>query len=179
MTPEDLKVFKQEIADPRMRELFTKTELPDGICFIDSLSIEFLDGRSLGVDSVITASGLVFVNNKVQEYHYEMPDVSVSDFIAEHKGCSFISDGTLRVFDELDGFEVNTYMWNHGRCAKVFDELACLQELELCSQPLEYLKMKFIFSERKTSLSEKMEQAAKQAGESASSRNQVTELSRF
>lgn len=93
MTPEELKRFKEEVADPRMREIFDNTVIPEGACFIDKVEIGFLDGRSCGFESVIEASGLQYADGKVQEYQYSETDVSVDEFVEAHKGCSFISDG--------------------------------------------------------------------------------------
>lgn len=145
MTHEELMMFKKEVADPRMREIFAKTEIPEGMCCIDKVEIGFLDGRSCGFESVIEASGLQYANGKVQEFKYSETDVSVDEFVEAHKGCAFISDGALRVYDELDQFEINTALWNHARCGKVFDGLEGLEKLDFRSQSIEFEKMKAIF----------------------------------
>lgn len=145
MTPEELKRFKKEVADPRMREIFAKTEIPEGMCCIDKVTIGFLDGRSCGFESVIEASGLRYADGKVQAYEYSETDVSVDEFVEAHKGCAFISDGALRVYDELDQFEINTAIWNHGRCGKAFDGLEGLEKLDFRFQSMEFEKMKAIF----------------------------------
>lgn len=145
MTPEELKRFKKEVADPKMKQIFANTVIPEGACFIDRVSIGFLDGRSCGFESVIEASGLVFANGKVQEYQYSETDVSVDEFVEAHKGCAFISDGSLRVYDELDQFEIKTELWNHLRCAKVFGEVEDLGKLNFRYQSMEFEKMKAIF----------------------------------
>lgn len=145
MTSEEIKRFKEEVADPRMRQIFAKTEIPEGACFVDSVSISFLDGRSHGVDTLIEASGLRYVNGQAIEYRYEMPDVNVSEFMDGHKGCQFIFDGKLRIYDELDGFEVNTDLRNYGRCFKVFEGIERLAEMDFAYEPLVYMKLKALF----------------------------------
>ena len=34
MTPEEIKRFKEEVADPRMKQIFANTVIPEGRCFI-------------------------------------------------------------------------------------------------------------------------------------------------
>lgn len=146
MTHEELMRFKKDVADPAMRKIFARTEIPEGMCCIDKVNIEFLDGRSCGVDSLIEAAGFKYCNGRVQEYQYSETDVSVAEFAEEHKGCVFICDGQLRVFDELDKFEINTGLSNGQRCAKVFEDLKCLEELDYRLQSMEYEKMKAILA---------------------------------
>ena len=68
MNSEELLQFRESVAFPALKKLFERTDIPDGFCCINELSVSFLDGRSCGVDSEIKATGLLFKNGEVEEY---------------------------------------------------------------------------------------------------------------
>lgn len=144
MTPNDIKHFKKEIADPRMRDIFANTEIPAGSGYIDSLNIQFLDGRSCGVESVIEASGVVEKDGKIEKFDFYAQDITVAEFANEHRDYFFLGEGNFRVFDELDDLEINGKMWNYGRCTSIFQELASLNDLSFISPDFVYMKMNAI-----------------------------------
>ena len=144
MTPGEIKQFKKDIADPRMCDIYTHTQIPAGACYIDSLNIEFLDGRSCGVESVIEACGVFEKDGAIEKYSFYAQDISVSEFVEKHREFSFLGDGQLRVYDELDDLEINTRLQNENRCADIFKELECLEQLSFVSQDFVYLKMKAV-----------------------------------
>lgn len=55
MTYEELMEFKRNTADAALNKIFERIELKEGMGFIDSLEISYLDGRNCGYDKHITA----------------------------------------------------------------------------------------------------------------------------
>ena len=165
MTHEELMVFKENIAVPRMMEIFEKTEIPEGLCIIDNAKISFLDGRSCGHETLMEASGLVYKDGKVSQYSYEELDVSVADFVEAHKGAVLLLDGKFQVFDELQEMDIQTVIRSLDCCIKVFPELEKLNDLEFDGPSFVWEKMKFLYSSEmekygvKKRLEEKLAQA--------------------
>ncbi len=146
MHPNDLKEFRDNVAQPLMMELFEKTNIPDGTCYIDNIEISFLDGRNCGFESRIQASGMVYLNGKAQEYHYEDLDVETSDFFLEHQDCIFVTDGSLRVVDELDEMDLTARIRNLRECERIFHQFTCPDNLKMEMISIEYEKMKHLLS---------------------------------
>lgn len=160
MHPNDLNEFRDKVAMPRMMELFKRTQIPDGACFIDILEIEFLDGRSCGVDSHVRASGLVYQNGRAEEYLYDEYDVVYNDFFAAHKDCIFISDGNLRLYDELDDMVLETRLKNIQSCKKLFSWFDISFEINFQMDSIQYEKLKYISEHQsKSSLDLQIESA--------------------
>lgn len=149
MHPNDLKEFRDNVATPRMMELFEKTQIPEGTCYIDHLEISFLDGRSHGADSRIQASGMVYRDGKVEEYHYDECDVDLSEFYAEHKDCIFISDAPLRVGDELAEMDLNSVIRNIGQCERIFHQFKAPDDIKMEMVSIGYEKMNHLLSAQK------------------------------
>lgn len=142
MTPEKLKNFANDIAAPRMKKLLEKTTLEEGECYIDNLSIEFVDGRSWGVDSLIIANGLVYEGGVVKEFKYEETDVSVEAFVEANKGCMFLSDGKMNVKDELEQISLSgTIGSGLLHFPKICSDLKSLEKLDCIPKPIEFYKM--------------------------------------
>lgn len=145
MHPNDLKEFRDNVAMPRMMQLFANTEIPDGACYIDNLEFGFLDGRSCGVDSHILASGLVYRDGRAEKYVYDEYDVDFNSFFLAHKDCVFISDGKLRINDDLDEMELNTRIRNIEACKKFFPWFDISSEIKYEMSSIQYEKAKYLF----------------------------------
>ena len=141
MTREELNDFRDEVATPSIVELFTRTQIPEGACYIDNVAIKFLDGRSCGVDSQMTASGLLFLNGEIQRYQFEELDIDLRAFAEAHKNCVFISDGKLEVVDEVEELTLITTIRNMNRCEKIFHQFANMPKFEMAFSPVAYHKM--------------------------------------
>ena len=142
MLTHELHWFRDNIAKPRMQQLMDNTTIPEGYCCITDLDISLLDGRSCGVESVLSAKGLVYQNNTVKEYVYQTQDFEDSDFFEKHKSCVFLSDGELHVSDALQEIDISTVLRNLNTCADLFPQLKPAKTLQVENGSLEYLKMK-------------------------------------
>ena len=151
MHPNDLIQFRDKVAIPCMMQLFEKTHIEDGTCFIDNLEIALLDGRGCGFDNHVCASGLLYRSGVVEEYSFDECDVELSDFFAEHKGCIFISDGALRVSDELDELDLHTCIRNIKSCGRFFSWFSVPSEMNIEMVSGQYEKMKHLLAEQKVS----------------------------
>lgn len=149
MHPNDLIRFRDEVATPRMTELFEKTQIPEGTCYIDNLEVSFLDGRSVGVENRIQASGMVFRAGKAEVYHYDECDVDLSEFYAGHKDYIFISDAPLRVSDDLAEMDLHTVMRNINACERIFHQFKAPEEIKMEMVSVPYEKMKSLLSNEK------------------------------
>jgi len=141
----DLIIFRDNVAIPHMLRLFEKTDIPDGACYINNIEISFLDGRSYGIDSHFQASGLLYRNNKVEEYHFEESDISLADFFAAHKDCVFISDGRLQIEDQLEEITLNTVIRNMRNCARFFPQFGQQPDIDIEFSSIIFEKMKYLF----------------------------------
>lgn len=142
MKPEELKNFANDIAFPLMKEFLEKTTLEDGECYIDYLSVEFIDGRSWGVDSLIKATGLIYEGGIVKKFQYEEYDVSVEEFVEANKGCILLSDGKMDVKDELEQISLSgTIGSGILHFPKICDDLKHLKLLDCIPKPIEFYKM--------------------------------------
>lgn len=150
MHPRDLIQFRDNVAVPRMKQLFEQTPIEEGACFIDDLEIARLDGRSCGFDNHVSAAGLLFRNGVAEEYSYDECDVEFSDFFAEHKHCIFISDGKLCVADELDELDLRTRIRNIGDCGRFFPWFVAPSEINIEWASIQYEKLKYLLSVQKT-----------------------------
>lgn len=149
MNREDLLRFRDVVAYPAMKSLFEKTEIPEGFCCINDLSIAFFDGRSCGTDSEIKAQGLICRNGKIEEYSFCECDLSFSDFVEAHKDCAFSMDGKLQFYNELEELELRTVIRSFDICARICPELEEYIHLNRVSNSSElgirFEKMKYLF----------------------------------
>lgn len=176
MNSEELLQFRESVAFPALKKLFERTDIPDGFCCINELSVSFLDGRSCGVDSEIKATGLLFKNGEVEEYEFCEIDMDFAEFVDSHKNCVFMSDGTLKFRNELDEFEINTVMRQFALCARICPDLEAYVHLDLASSTsekgIQFEKMMYLFETddflslgQKPSLNEQMASAAAKIGQ--------------
>ena len=169
MNREDLLWFRDNVAIPKMQKLLQNTVIPDGYCCITHLDISLLDCRSCGLDSELTAKGLVYKGGSVQEYSYHEYDFATSDFYEKHKDSVFLSDGVLHIQDELQEMEMTTVLRNVGLCAELFPDLKSASTLNVETSPLEYLKMQQLMNAEKGAiLEQKIQAAAAQQDEQSS-----------
>ena len=148
MHPNDLIQFRDTVAIPCMMKLFEKTSIPDGTCYIDNLEISILDGRNCGFDSRIQASGLSYRNGVAEKYLYDECDVVLSDFLAKHKDTIFISDGSLRICDELEELDLSTRIRNIRDCGRFFYWLESPKEIKIELVSIQYEKLKYLLAQR-------------------------------
>lgn len=144
----ELEQFRDEVALPRMLELFAKTEIPEGTCFIDNMNFHFFDGRSVGVETCFQASGLLYRDGKVEKYDYEEYDDTLQNFLSAHKDCILLSEGVLEVGDDISEMKLSTVICNISQCGKLFPDLANLPELNIQSISIAYEKMKHLLQEQ-------------------------------
>lgn len=147
MTHEELIAFRDTIAMPKLMELFAKTEIPEGACYIDHLDIQFLDGRNCGHESYFQASGYVWKNGAAEKYTFEEVDITFQDFYEAHKNCIFVSDGKLEVSDELSELDLSTTIRNLDVCGKLFPDLQNLPKLTIEFSPVAYYKLEHLVKE--------------------------------
>lgn len=167
MTPEEIRKFKREVADPCVKQLLSNITIPDGFCCINNLEMSFWDGRSYGAATQFVATGLQKRNGVITEYTFNEIDISCTEFVDAHKNCVFISDGSLKIYDQLENMTLTTDIGNLCyRCVEIFPQLADCSRLVL-RPPSELLiiKMKELLVEQaglngKASLSEKIKSAA-------------------
>lgn len=177
MNREELLWFRDNIAFPKMQELLQNTIIPEGYFIITSLDVTLLDGRSCGVESVLSAKGLLYQNGSVQDYVYQTQDFEDSDFFETHKSCVFLSDGELHVSDALQEMDVSTVLRNLSLCADLFPQLKPAKALQVENEPLEYLKMRQLAqSENHPSLQKRIQSAAIVKGETALRDGKLSDL---
>ena len=148
MNYKELEDFRVQVAEPRMKEILEKTEIPEGLCCIDSLEFQLLDCRSCGVDSRVIAMGLVYKGGQVEEYVFDEVDVSAEAFVELFEGCVFPADGVFTVKDEVNEVEITTNMRSKLFCYKVFSELESLEKLQVVGDYLPFIKMQHLYEER-------------------------------
>lgn len=150
MTYEELIQFRDSVAAPAMKRLLDNTELVEGACFIDRMSLSYLDGRSWGVDCVFKASGLVCENGVVKPFECYAEDEEFGDFLQKLKSCVFISAGEVFITNELMELELKTTMRCASALVPLFEDVALLNNIERCFESLEYLKMCYIYQQENT-----------------------------
>ncbi len=146
MTYEELKEFKRNTADAALNKIFERIELKEGMGFIDSLEISYLDVRNCGYDKRIKACGLEFVDGQVQICEFEEFDMPLEDFLKQIK-YPFIFGGTFFVSDEIEPIEISTQIGLFKQCAAIYDELNCLDKAVCLGNSKEYQKMLYIHGE--------------------------------
>ena len=151
MTYEELVQFRETVAAPAMKRLLDNTELAEGTCFIDKVSLSYLDGRSWGVDCVFKASGLICENGVVKPFECYAEDEEFGDFLQKLKSCAFISAGDVFITNELMELELKTTMRCVSALVPLFEDVALLNNMERCSEPPEYLKMCYIYQQENSS----------------------------
>lgn len=173
MHPRDIEYFRDTVAVPHMMNLFEKTPISEGACYIDKLEIEFLDGRSCGHETYIEASGMTYRNGKVEKYLFAECDISPKEFFASHEGCVFMAGGSLLVSNQLDELELRTRMCNIGTCASVFPMLAPLKNMQTEPGSTAYEKMRHLLIAQQGTLTTQpsLEDVISKARESATEKN--------
>ena len=146
MTYEELMEFKRNTADAALNKIFEKIQLKEGMGFIDSLEISYLDGRNCGYDKHITACGLEYVDGKVQTCEFEEFDVPLADFLKQIK-YPLVFGGVFVVSDEIEPIEISTQIGLAKRCAPLFEELSCMADQTCITSNTAYEKMLFIHGE--------------------------------
>lgn len=144
MNYEELKNFREDVAAPTLQRIFDNTEIPEGTVCINNMIISFLDGRNCGHESRIEASGLLFRNGRVEKYEYDELDLEPSEFFNVHKDCTFISDGRIRVKDDLTEMDLSTRIYNLRECGKLFPQLANAPQIYPELQSIVFEKMKYL-----------------------------------
>lgn len=153
----DLQQFRDQVAMPRMMQLFENTPIPDGARYIDNLKVCFLDGNNCGYDFLIEASGLSYRNGKVEEYRFSELDVSFGEFLASHQDCLFVWDGDLVVSNELEKLELRARLCNRQECEKLFHFMKCPEEMRVDYEPIGFEKMKHLLkTQEKEAATEKL-----------------------
>lgn len=146
MTYDELMAFKRNTADSVQKKSFDRIELKEGMGFIDSLEISYLDGRNCGYDKRITAYGLEYVEGKVQTCEFEEFDVPLADFLKQIK-YPLVFGGGFVVSDEIEPIEISTQIGLAKRCAPLFEELSCMADQTFITSNKAYEKMLFIHGE--------------------------------
>ena len=147
MTYEELIQFRERVAAPAMKRLLDNTELVEGMCFIDRLSLSYLDGRSWGVDCTFKASGLIYENGIVKPFECYAEDEEFEDFVQKLEGCSLVSSGEVFIANELIELELKTTIRCTPSLVSLFQDLSLLTDMDYCSDSLEYLKMCHIYQQ--------------------------------
>lgn len=174
MNIEDLRQFRDQVAMPRMMQLFEKTQIPEGTCYIDNLEVSFLDGRSCGYDSSIEASGLSYSDGKVEEYRYSEQDVDLGDFLAAHRDCVFLYDGRLSVTDEIAGIELRTCLGKVQESRKLFFQMEGCEAMRIEDAPIAFEKMRYLLSAQRgkdTDREKPLDDLMREAREKAAGKN--------
>lgn len=175
MTPEEIRKFKREVAEPRIQQLLSTISIPEGFCCINNLEMSFWDGRSYGVSTEFIASGLQKRNGVITKYDFKDYDISCAEFVEAHKDCVFLSHSRLKIYDQLDNLTLVTDIGNLPcRCVEIFPELADCCGLKIQTSELEFLKMKELLVEQsksdsleeKVSLNDKIQSAASRTADS-------------
>lgn len=142
MTPEELKRFKNEIADPTMQRLMSSAKLEEGLCFIEKIKLNYIDGRSWGCDSVFEAEGLIYQDGKVQPFAVEIVDEKFNVFFESLRDCYVLAEAEVVIADELNETEIKTTFRGVAFLIPLYEDVQELRELSCCGYPPEYLKMK-------------------------------------
>lgn len=148
MTSEELKYFAENIANPIMKKVFENTEIKDGACYIDNITISFLDGRNCGFDSRIEASGYSYIDGKAEKFTYDEMDVKLSDFVKEN--MIFISEGNVHIIDEMMNVDLRTDFQNFSNVRGCFFWLNDEPKLDSKLFCIEYEKTKNMVEEEMT-----------------------------
>ncbi len=144
MTHEDLVKFEKEIAGPRRKEILKKTKVQEGTLFLTGLEISILDGRSSGVDSRIKARGLKYENGEVIDYDYEKMDVTIQEFVEEHKNYNFSYEAEFKLFDEIEELELSTVVRSVAFLEPLWQSLKHLRDIDIVDS-FEFIKMEFMY----------------------------------
>ncbi len=146
MTYDELMELKRNTADSVQKKSFDRIELKEGMGFIDSLEINYLDGRNCGYDMHIVARGLEFKDGKVETFEIEKLDVPFDEFIKDIK-YPFISTGVLMVTNEIWKVELLAEIGSCKRYSILFKELSCMADQTFITSNTAYEKMLFIHGE--------------------------------
>ena len=141
MTPEDIKKFKEETADPVMNKVLEKVELKEGQVIIDGIRITVSDGRSYGFDTLFQLKGLTISNGKVVDFAEEFADVPMEEFLAVLSEYTVLGYGDFCAEDDQKPLEVHTTIRNAGDCTPIFEDLKGLEKIKYVNDSPEYEKM--------------------------------------
>ena len=141
MTPEDIKKFKEETADPTLNKVLEKVELKEGQIIIDGIRITISDGRSYGFDTLFQLKGLTVSNGEIVDYAEEFADVPMEEFLAVLSEYTVLGYGDFCAEDHQRPLEVHTTIQNAGDCIPIFEDLKGLEEIKYVNDCPEYEKM--------------------------------------
>lgn len=142
MTPEELKKFKNEVADPAMNRLLNSAVLVDGHCYINNVDIAYVDGRSWGVECIFKATGFEFSDGVVKYFELEVADVGFNEFLDKIRDCFLITDGKVTIDDELNEAHLTTTIRSIGFLSPIYKDFELLKEMKFSRETPEYLKMR-------------------------------------
>lgn len=145
MHPEEIKAFRELVADPIEQKVYDAIELQDGMSFIDRLEVFYLDGRNCGHDSRMVAYGLKVDDGTVTPFEHEAYDMSLKEFLS-NISSPFISNGIFTVEDEINPIEIKTNLCLSAKCSAMFSELECLKDATFLGNSHEYEKMVHILA---------------------------------
>ena len=143
MTNQELKAFKQNVAEPRLEELL-KHIIPDGLLrYIKSVQIVELDPRNVGADLHIRVEGFTCNDRKVYAGVFcdrWLEDDEASEALAWLNQCVFLAEGTISVESELNETTLVTKPYCINRYAALFPSLQHFAEVPILSDLMEFLE---------------------------------------
>jgi hypothetical protein len=143
MTNQELKAFKQNIADPRLEEL-SKHIIPGGLLrCIKSVQIVELDPRNVGADLHIRVEGFTCNDRKVYAGVFcdrWLEDDEASEALAWLNQCVFLAEGTISVESELNETTLATKPYCINRYTALFPSLQHFAEVPIQSDLMEFLE---------------------------------------
>lgn len=143
MTQEELRAFAKEVAEPKMAALMAKTKCPDFLRCVETLRIEALDCRSIGIDYHVVATG--FTCNAGKVYAGTICDIwfEENDMVAEMgwlRSSALLFEGTITVVHQLETATLQVKPYNITKYIGLFPELMYLADVPVISNHLEFLQ---------------------------------------
>lgn len=143
MTNQELKAFKQNVADPRLEKL-SRHIIPGGFfrC-IKSVQIVELDPRNIGADLHIRVEGFTCNDRKVYAGEFcdrWLEDAEASQTLAWLNQCVFLAEGTISVVSELNETTLATKPYCINRYAALFPSLQYFAKIPIQSDLLAFLE---------------------------------------
>lgn len=152
MHPTEIKNFKENVADPKMAELFANTKIERITNFIDSITVTFSDGRSYGFDCLLKANGYTYFpqDGDVVTYEYQAVDIPVKDFVSRLIADKdvIIGDGLCIVEDDQQPITIQTEIRNASNCSPIFKEMSAFKKLKHVNDSIEYEKVLHLFNSK-------------------------------
>ena len=144
MTSKDIDKFRKEVADPVQTRIMDNITLTEGALLITELDLQYLDGRSCGVDQMFTAKGLMCQDGGVVNWECSEQDVSFAEFMAEIPDSAFSMDGKVRIVDELKELEITTTIRAVADCSCLIPDVEQLRYVKSTDSSDVHLKMEYI-----------------------------------